>query len=213
MESEKTPWSERAQETRERILGAAVELMAAKGYAGTSVTELCARAQVVRPVLYSHFGSKEGLLGAVVEHVGNSLIDELQQAYSRDQSADASERIKGAVLVYRRFIEERPERLRLLLLITLERGQTSLEVRTAMARYQARAIQTIVSALEDTAGTEVEDLDTLAVTVVSILQNAMVRRVFDPDSELTNRMWDELARTVALGLGHRVRKLRASKTP
>ncbi|MGB5809942.1 MAG: TetR/AcrR family transcriptional regulator, partial [Polyangiales bacterium] len=140
-----TPWSARATETRERILQAAIELMASQGYAGTSITELCERARVVRPVLYSHFGSKEGLLAAVVEHVGNSLIDELARAYESDSESDGQARVIHALEAYRAFIVDRPERLRLLLLITLERGESSPEVRNAMKRYQQRAVQTIVT--------------------------------------------------------------------
>lgn len=46
---------------RERLLQAAVDLFAEKGYAGTSVREIVAAARVTKPVLYYYFQSKEGL--------------------------------------------------------------------------------------------------------------------------------------------------------
>ncbi|KAB2966784.1 MAG: TetR/AcrR family transcriptional regulator [Thermoanaerobaculia bacterium] len=46
---------------RERLLAAALRLFAAKGYAATSVRDILRAAGVTAPVLYHHFGSKEGL--------------------------------------------------------------------------------------------------------------------------------------------------------
>jgi AcrR family transcriptional regulator len=46
---------------RTRILNAAMELFAKKGYAGSSIREICGSAGVTKPVLYYHFRSKEQL--------------------------------------------------------------------------------------------------------------------------------------------------------
>ena len=60
--------SEAAQEsTRERILAAATEIFAAKGYLRTTVREICARAKVNLALVNYHFESKENLYVAVVE--------------------------------------------------------------------------------------------------------------------------------------------------
>ena len=45
----------------ERLLAAATRLFAAKGYAATTVRDILKAANVTAPVLYYHFGSKEGL--------------------------------------------------------------------------------------------------------------------------------------------------------
>ena len=50
---------------RERLLAAAVSLFAAKGYAAASVRDILRAAGVTAPVLYHHFGSKEGLFLAL----------------------------------------------------------------------------------------------------------------------------------------------------
>lgn len=50
-----------APEARERLLGAALELFTQRGYAATSVREICLAAAVTKPVLYYYFKSKEGL--------------------------------------------------------------------------------------------------------------------------------------------------------
>ncbi len=46
---------------REAVLNAAIEMFARKGYAGSSIREICRAAGVTKPVLYYHFRSKEHL--------------------------------------------------------------------------------------------------------------------------------------------------------
>jgi AcrR family transcriptional regulator len=55
------------QTSHDAVLGAARELFERKGFASTSVREICEDAGVTPPVVYYHFGSKEGLFEAVVE--------------------------------------------------------------------------------------------------------------------------------------------------
>lgn len=52
---------------RDAVLRAARNLFTTKGFASTSVREICREAGVTAPVLYYHFGSKEGLFEAVVK--------------------------------------------------------------------------------------------------------------------------------------------------
>jgi AcrR family transcriptional regulator len=49
------------KKTRNTILNAAMELFAQKGYAGSSIREICLAAGVTKPVLYYHFRGKEHL--------------------------------------------------------------------------------------------------------------------------------------------------------
>jgi len=58
---------EQAEQNRERILAAAVELFKAKGFDGVSVAEVMARAGFTHGGFYGHFESKEDLIAAVCE--------------------------------------------------------------------------------------------------------------------------------------------------
>ena len=53
--------------TRRKILDAALELFANRGYAGTSVQDIVDAARVTKPVLYYYFRSKSGLYQALVD--------------------------------------------------------------------------------------------------------------------------------------------------
>ncbi len=66
--------------TKENILARALELFAAKGYEAVSVQELVDAAQITKPTLYYHFGSKEGLYEAVAAEHYARLDAMLQEA-------------------------------------------------------------------------------------------------------------------------------------
>lgn len=55
-------------------MSAATDLFNRKGYAGTSVREIVETAGVTKPVLYYHFGSKEGLYLALFEESFKALL-------------------------------------------------------------------------------------------------------------------------------------------
>ena len=55
------------QTTREQILQVAHDAFTRKGFANSSVSEICTEAGVSAPTLYYHFGNKDGLFQAVVE--------------------------------------------------------------------------------------------------------------------------------------------------
>ncbi len=70
-------------QTRDRILDAARSLFAEAGFHGVGVEEVARRADVARKTVYYQFGSKRGLLEAVLANV--------------EQRADLAERIQAIV--------------------------------------------------------------------------------------------------------------------
>jgi AcrR family transcriptional regulator len=70
------------KERREQLLDVGRRLFAEKGFEGTSVEEIAANAQVSKPVVYEHFGGKEGLYAVVVDREIRSLLDEINASLS-----------------------------------------------------------------------------------------------------------------------------------
>ena len=69
-------------DTRQKLLHAAEQIFAAKGFDGSRVGEIAARAGVNIRMLYHHFGSKEGLYHAVVEGLHQELEREQEEIFS-----------------------------------------------------------------------------------------------------------------------------------
>jgi len=63
------------KQRREQLISIGRSLFAEKGFEGTSVEEIAARAEVSKPVVYEHFGGKEGLYAVVVDREIRLLLD------------------------------------------------------------------------------------------------------------------------------------------
>jgi AcrR family transcriptional regulator len=66
-----------AAETRERLLRAAADVFAERGYDGTRVADIAAAAGVSNGALYAHFPSKAGLLVDALRTHGRRLLADL----------------------------------------------------------------------------------------------------------------------------------------
>jgi len=67
----------RGEETRARIIAAAMKLFGEKGYEGASTRDLAAAAGVNAPALQYYFDNKEGVFRACVEFIAESAWDSL----------------------------------------------------------------------------------------------------------------------------------------
>ena len=186
--------------SREKILDAAVELISERGYSATSVDALCRRAGIVKTALYWHFGSKEGLLAAVIDRVATAWIEEIQKSVY--QVGEPTERFARALRGMRVIVEERPQLLRLLLAVLLERAEGDDETRAALQRAFVRARKAIVEAIESTTP-GVRDPELIAHTIVSLMQGALLLRLADPEGTDLDRVFAELERTVVLVMADR----------
>lgn len=84
------------KERREQLLDVGRALFAEKGFDGTSIEEIAAKAGVSKPVVYEHFGGKEGIYAVVVDREVRRLLaritDSLHGNHPRvllEQAADA----------------------------------------------------------------------------------------------------------------------------
>ncbi|MEJ7756526.1 MAG: TetR/AcrR family transcriptional regulator [Nocardioidaceae bacterium] len=67
-------------ERREQLLETARSVFAERGFDGTSVEEIAARAKVSKPVVYEHFGGKEGVYAVVVDREVQQLLAMMRSA-------------------------------------------------------------------------------------------------------------------------------------
>ena len=63
----------RRDDRARQLLAVAEEVISERGFQSASMDEIAVRAGVTKPVLYHHFGSKDGLLAAVIERAGAEL--------------------------------------------------------------------------------------------------------------------------------------------
>ena len=79
-----------AQQRREQLLSVGKALFASRGYEAVTVEEIAAAAEVSKPVVYEHFGGKEGLYAVVVDREMETLLKMGTSPASSSRSPAAS---------------------------------------------------------------------------------------------------------------------------
>ena len=100
------------KERREQLLGIGKHLFAERGFEGTSIEEIAARAGVSKPVVYEHFGGKEGLYAVVVDREVEHIVGRIVEAMS---TGSPRERLERAALAFLTYVQERPDGFAVLL--------------------------------------------------------------------------------------------------
>jgi AcrR family transcriptional regulator len=96
---------------REQLIEIARALFAERGYEATSIEEIAQRAHVSKPVVYEHFGGKEGLYAVVVDREMSRLLDMITSSLKQNRSRVRVERVALALLTY---VEEHTDGFRIL---------------------------------------------------------------------------------------------------
>ncbi|WP_334663568.1 TetR/AcrR family transcriptional regulator [Streptomyces cyaneofuscatus] len=69
----------------EQILAAAMDEFGRHGHASASMAAIAGRVGVTKPMLYTYFGSKDGLYLACLEHVAPRLVTAIEEAMGRSR--------------------------------------------------------------------------------------------------------------------------------
>ncbi|GGN16262.1 TetR family transcriptional regulator [Actinoplanes campanulatus] len=94
-----------AAQRREQLITIGRQLFAERGFDATSVEEVAARSKVSKPVVYEHFGGKEGLYAVVVDREVRALLDRITTALTAGHPRELLEQAALALLDY---IDEEP---------------------------------------------------------------------------------------------------------
>jgi AcrR family transcriptional regulator len=89
---------ERRAETRRRLIEGAIACLLEVGYGGATVLEICRRAEMTTGALQHNFGSKQGLMEAVVTELFRSIADRVPP--TNPSQATLAERIDRLVQHY-----------------------------------------------------------------------------------------------------------------
>ena len=99
------------QERRAQLLDVGRSVFAALGYEAASIEEIAKRAQITKPVVYEHFGGKEGLYAVVVDREVRRLVELITSVL---QGNHPRVLLEQAALAFLTYIEEEPEGFKIL---------------------------------------------------------------------------------------------------
>lgn len=95
-----------ALERRAQLIEIGRAVFAQRGYEATSVEEIATRAKVSKPIVYEHFGGKEGLYAVVVDREMDYVVRRIAEAIG---SGTPRERVERASLAFLAYVRDHPD--------------------------------------------------------------------------------------------------------
>jgi AcrR family transcriptional regulator len=124
--------------SRERILDAATEIAAERGYEGTSIALVSKKCGLPASSIYWHFKDKDDLIAAVIER---SFGVWLRAASKIPRDATNEERVVGVGTQTAKAFLDSPDFIRLGLMLALERRPEEPRARTMFIQVRDQAFQ------------------------------------------------------------------------
>src|SRR6201996_2103 len=121
--------------SRERILDAATEIAAERGYEGTSIALVSAKCGLPASSIYWHFKNKDDLIAAVIQR---SFADWLK-AWQVPAEGAPRDRLVGLAMQIAKALMDSPDFIRLGLMLALERRPVEPRARAMFLQVRAQA--------------------------------------------------------------------------
>jgi AcrR family transcriptional regulator len=131
--------------SRERILEAATEIAAERGYEGTSIGAVSAKCGLPASSIYWHFKDKDDLIAAVIERSFANWLT----AWQFPTEGDAPERLKGMAIEIAKALLDSPDFIRLGLMLALERRPEEPRARTMFLQARAEAYGQMIDVIRE----------------------------------------------------------------
>jgi AcrR family transcriptional regulator len=131
--------------SRERILDAATEIAAERGYEGTSIALVSKKCGLPASSIYWHFKDKDDLIAAVIERSFASWL----AAWQFPDEGDAPDRMKGMAMQIAKALLDSPDFIRLGLMLALERRPEEPRARTMFLQARAEAYGQLVDIIRE----------------------------------------------------------------
>ena len=186
---------------RERLLGAALQLFARKGFESASVRELTEAAKVTRPTLYYHFGSKEGLYLELVERLCATVEDSILRSLVPQGTARV--RLRSFVLKILDSIIEDAGNQRFFFVISLDPRRNNLSsFHERMRNFIAAVVELLLEEGAEKGEFETEDVKWITKVILALVDSFIYNQIFlaYPKSyrDETEKMLDVLLDQIAL---------------
>jgi AcrR family transcriptional regulator len=95
-----------AAQRRAQLLGVGRKVFAKHGFTAGSVEEIARVAKVSKPIIYEHFGGKEGLYAVIVDREMDALV---QRIAVNIAEGSARRRFERAVLAFLTYVKDEPD--------------------------------------------------------------------------------------------------------
>lgn len=177
--------------------------------AGTSIEAVCQAAGLTKPTVYWHFGSKEGLIAAAIEHATGRMIERLESPAPTLTQVPGN-RLQEFIDRWREVILEGQSDLRVTSAVSAELAGRSEPVRKALSSAMQQSEIALARGMERAIGQSMHEVEGLAHAALMLLVGAQFRFQIDRDEAQLDRHLAELGRVIALGVADRLKAPRGA---
>lgn len=162
---------------RDRLLDAALRLFARKGFESASVRELAEAADVTRPTLYYHFGSKEGLYLELVERLCATVEDSI--LHSMVPQGTQQDRLRSFVLNILDSIIEDTDNKRFFFVISLDPRRNILSsLHERMRNFIAAVVELLLEEGVEKGEFKTNDVKCIAKLILAVVDSFIYNQIF-----------------------------------
>ncbi len=129
--------------SRGRILDAATEIAAERGYEGTSIALVSAKCGLPASSIYWHFKNKDDLIAAVIERSFAGWL----KAWQVPGEGTARDRLVGLAMQIAKALLDSPDFIRLGLMLALERRPVEPRARAMFLQARAQTYDTLAETM------------------------------------------------------------------
>jgi AcrR family transcriptional regulator len=169
----------RRESTRQRILATAADLFYRRGITPVSMEEVAEAAQVSKPTLYNHFGSKEDLVGEALE-----TVDDIHFAWFVEQAdryvATGALPALAVFDVLTKWFATESFRGCTFINSSIEVGASNERAQLAVLRHKTRTRQWL-RLLCERSGIDGPDRDEVAAQLMILMEGAIVTAAVEGD--------------------------------
>lgn len=175
-----------AEDRREQIVRAAIELFAQRGFNGTTTREIAQAVGVNEALIFRYFQTKQDLYAAIIEYkmkeCRSSLQEMLRDAWGRRDDRAFFTRLAEEML---RMYREDPSFMRLMLFSALEGHELSRMVYETHAREMFEELTAYIARrARERAFRSVDPRVAARAFLGMISHHALVRELFDPAQQV-----------------------------
>ena len=165
--------------SRRRILDAATEIAAERGYEGTGIAAVSAKSGLPASSIYWHFADKDDLIAAVIERSFAAWL----AGWQLPTDGPARDRLVALAAHTAKALSDSPDFLRLGLMLALERRPVEPRAREVFVRIRGRAIETLAAAMADiVAGLDADQARLLAAYAIAGADGFFIAKEIGGDS-------------------------------
>jgi AcrR family transcriptional regulator len=133
---------------RERLITAATEVFAAKGYTATRVSDIVQQAGVAQGTFYLYFKSKQAILEYLIDTFCSRLLADTLGTYRLNEGSRPEDLIAQARLLWRTVLQRCRQERALMQLSLLEPGAAGPEVVARLQAHYQRVIDGFATYIE-----------------------------------------------------------------